>query len=685
MRKLRTILQYRYTFKVLLLISIIYIIIKNIIFPSYSQYNGDENKIYGYIKNYSIYDNYIKIYLKGKENIIVNYYYNDNKDINNINIGDKYLIYGHLEEPSNNTIPNTFNYKKYLKNKKIFYIFKSNRIELVKESNSILYYIKNNIYKRVRKIDAKGYILTFLLGDKSLIDKEIYNIYKDNGISHLLSISSLHISIFMGVVLRIINKISYSNFFKQIISIIFILFLIFIIDNSISLYRVGITYIIHSINRIFNLKISRKDILIISFIILVLLNSMIIYDMGFQFSYIISSGLIIYSRNIKNIKNKLQQRLIISISCFLLSLPICIYYYYQINIFSIILNIIFIPFISIIIIPLCILTFIFPFIYNILSLFINLLEYSNQLINSINIFTITFCKPNIIIIIIYYLIIYLIKNNYKYLILLIIVLCIHKLYSYYNPNFEITYLDVGQADSIIIKYPHNKKNIMIDTGGIADTDYLVTTNKTIPYLRSIGIIKINILILTHGDYDHMGEAINLVNNFKVEKVIFNCGPYNDLEKDLIKELDKKKIKYYSCIKELHLDQNKLYFLQTKEYDNENDNSNVIYTELNDYKFMFMGDASSTTEKEILDKYSIPDIDVLKVGHHGSKTSSSKEFINEINPKYSVISVGKNNRYGHPNKEALDNLEKSKIYRTDQDGSIMFKIKNNRLQIETCNP
>ena len=96
----------------------------------------------------------------------------------------------------------------------------------------------------------------------------------------------------------------------------------------------------------------------------------------------------------------------------------------------------------------------------------------------------------------------------------------------------------------------------------------------------------------------MGEAINLVNNFKVEKVIFNCGPYNDLEKELIKVLDKKQIKYYSCIKELNIDNNKLYFLQTKVYYNENDNSNVIYTELNGYKFMFMGDASVTTEKEI---------------------------------------------------------------------------------------
>ena len=193
------------------------------------------------------------------------------------------------------------------------------------------------------------------------------------------------------------------------------------------------------------------------------------------------------------------------------------------------------------------------------------------------------------------------------------------------------------------------------------------------------------LISPQGDYDHMGDTLNVIENIKVKKVIFNCGEYNDLEQDLIKVLDKKHIKYYSCIKELNIDKNKLYFLQTKKYDNENDNSNVIYTELDGFKFMFMGDASTTAEKEILDKYNLLEIDVLKVGHHGSKTSSGKEFINEINPKYSIISVGKNNRYGHPNKEVLNNLEKSKIYRTDQDGSVMFKIKKNKLEIETCTP
>ena len=183
----------------------------------------------------------------------------------------------------------------------------------------------------------------------------------------------------------------------------------------------------------------------------------------------------------------------------------------------------------------------------------------------------------------------------------------------------------------------------------------------------------------------MGEAINLVENFKVEKVIFNCGEFNELEQELIKALDKKKIPYYSCIKELNTDDNKLYFLNNKDYGNENDNSNVIYTELNNHKFLFMGDAGVEVEEDLKEKYNLKDIDVLKVGYHGSKTSSSKNFVEEINPKYSIISVGKNNRYGHPNDSVLKKLEESKIYRTDQDGSIMLKIKNDKLKIETCVP
>ena len=183
----------------------------------------------------------------------------------------------------------------------------------------------------------------------------------------------------------------------------------------------------------------------------------------------------------------------------------------------------------------------------------------------------------------------------------------------------------------------------------------------------------------------MGEAIKLVENFKVKTVIFNCGTFNDLEQELIKVLENKKIRYYSCIKELNISDNRLYFLNNKDYGNENDNSSVIYTKINNHKFLFMGDARVEVEEDLIEKYNLQDIDVLKVGHHGSKTSSSQSFIDEINPKYSIISVGKNNRYGHPNSDVLDNLKYSQIYRTDIDGSVMFKIKNDKLKIEICAP
>ena len=190
------------------------------------------------------------------------------------------------------------------------------------------------------------------------------------------------------------------------------------------------------------------------------------------------------------------------------------------------------------------------------------------------------------------------------------------------------------------------------------------------------------MIITHGDNDHIGESINIVNNFRIGKVVLNCGPFNNLEKKLMKVLDKNNIEYTSCINNIDLGNNKMYFLNTRIYNNENDNSQVSYIKINNYKFMFMGDASSITEYNILNKYNIGQIDFLKVGHHGSDTSSSKNFINRIKPKYSLISVGKNNKYGHPKQVVLNTLKNTKIYRTDEDGSIEIRLNSNGYKIIT---
>ena len=256
---------------------------------------------------------------------------------------------------------------------------------------------------------------------------------------------------------------------------------------------------------------------------------------------------------------------------------------------------------------------------------------------------------------------------------------IHTNIKYFNKNNYLTMIDVGQGDSILLELKN--KNILIDTGGNSFSDYNIAVNKLIPYFKSLGIKKIDYLILTHGDYDHLGEAVNLINNFKVDKVILNNDKFNDLETELINVLNDRNINYFKNVKQLSIFNNKLYFLNDELYSNENDNSIVLYVVVNDVKMLFMADAGISVEHDIIKKYNLNDIDILKVGHHGSKTSTSKEFITQIQPKYALISVGANNWYGHPHEEVLENLNSSNIYRTDLNGSI--KINLDKLKIKTC--
>ena len=166
-------------------------------------------------------------------------------------------------------------------------------------------------------------------------------------------------------------------------------------------------------------------------------------------------------------------------------------------------------------------------------------------------------------------------------------------------------------------------------------------------------------------------------------MLFNCGNFNTLENEIVSILEKKKIKYYKCPKELNTSNYKLKFLNTDIYSDENNNSLVIYLNYNNYKFLFMGDAGIEREKDILKRYNLDNVDFLKVGHHGSDTSSSKDFISNIKPKYSIISVGKNNRYGHPKKVVLDALNESTIFRTDLNGSIEIKLSKTGYKIKFC--
>lgn len=665
MKRLRHILQSKYLIKIITIIIFIITLLYTNYYPFKSKYTKDDKEFIGIVTKCEVKEDKITIEIKAKEKLLITYKYQD-KEFNNLSYGDKIKVKGTLITPSKNTNQNTFNYQKYLYYKKIYYLVEATSINKIANNHNYLYTIKNTLYQKINKLKSSNYIKTLLFCDNTL-SKEIKESYRINGISHLFSVSGMHINFFVSIIYLYLNKITYNKRIKYLITNIFIITYLILFPSS-SLLRSAVMSILYSINYLLKLKIKKIDILLLTLGVSLLINPFIIYDLGYIYSYTITFFLVLSSSTLKK-KNKINKIIYISLLSFLVSIPITIYNSYEINIISILLNIILVPIISIIILPLTILTYIFPILDSILYLFTNTLETISLFISKINITKIIFPKPSLLIIVLYYIIFLLSYQNKKYFYLNIILLIIIYISPYLNSNFEVVMFEVGEADCHLIKYPYNKNTILIDTG---KNEYKIK-NEVIPYLKSIGIKKIDYLIITHGDEDHIGGSITLINNFQVKNVILNKGTFTDIEKELIKNLNKKKIPYQININKINLSNHTIYLLNNTKYNNENDNSIITYFTYQKYKFLYMGDASITTEDNLLENYNLNNISILKVGHHGSNTSSSKDFISQINPSISLISVGENNIYHHPNKEVINNLSKSRIYRTDINNMVKLTI------------
>lgn len=211
---------------------------------------------------------------------------------------------------------------------------------------------------------------------------------------------------------------------------------------------------------------------------------------------------------------------------------------------------------------------------------------------------------------------------------------------------EVSFINVGQGDSIIIR--DKSKTVMIDTGGNLSFD--MAKDVLIPYLRKKRIYKIDALILTHGDFDHDGAKDSLIKQYNVKEV-----------------LDKKEQFPYS------VGSIKLENLNKYNLEGENESSLAFYCEFLNKKWLFMGDCPKEVELNIIRDNPNLDCDILKAGHHGSKTSSCDEFLDKVTPSEAIISCGAKNKYGHPNKEVIERMNQKgiKIRRTDKEGTISY--------------
>lgn len=673
--------------------------------PLRSSYQEGKIELEGLLIEKKIDGNQLTLTIQNKERIQGYYTFSSFEERNFIkdhyHLGDTLLINGTLEKIQKATTPYVFSYQENAFRKKHFFNMKIDKVEKVSSCSNPIYRMKNHILERIeddRFSKIQGYLQVFLLGDNQEIAKEVKLSYQENGISHLFALSGMHISLFCGILLSLFQKIGLKEKGRYFFTFFFLIGYLLLSNGSASILRATIFFLLSSCDRIYALRIKPLYLFYATLSIVLFWNPFFVYEVGFQFSFSISFYLLFFHSWIECHKNDILKLFQISFFAFVASVPIALFHFSQINVLSIFYNLYFVPLVSFVVFPLVLLSFCFPPLVFLSEQSLFLLEKSSLWLSDLPFGKLIFMKPLFIISFLYFLVgfgmFYVSKKKKKFLILIYLSLFFGH---YFYPDIvwkdEMIMLDIGQGDSILF---HSKnKTALIDTGGkiVYQTEEWEkreiayhTDSITIPFLKALGIKKIDFLILTHGDADHLGEADHLIDRFLVSEVFMNLGPRSSLEDALIKKLEQKKIPYRS------IEQNEIFSVGNfvfqslnRALKDENDSSLVFFVSIFDYSIMMMADATMRTEKMLLEEYTLPKIDILKVGHHGSKSSTSEDFLKAIQPKIALISAGFQNQFHHPDRGVLDRLDQFQVktYVTKEDGTI--RIQFNRGTILTYPP
>lgn len=589
---------------------------------------------------------------------------------NDFKLGNKVICKGEVSEPISQSNFYLFDYQKYLASRGIFYVMKGD-CEVKDSSSNFFYQIKNKIIEVINKNKSRPYLKAFLLGDNKEIDQSVKRSYQLNGISHLFAVSGMHVGFFF----LLFGKIFKKEKSKNLILFTFLLFYLFLTNFSPSVIRASLFFFFAKVFS--KLGFSNLQSYAIFTMVMLWYRPYYLYHTGFLYSFTISFFLLYYSAFINSEKNYWKNLFKISFVAILSSIPIQVETNFSINLFSLLYNLIFAPIISQFLFPMSFLVFLFPFLDSFYCFLIALLE--NISLFFMNIPThIVLCHLSPLYYIFYYGIFFFIMHKikgkeYKYIVVLFFLLVFHFYFPRLNPNGMVLMMDVGQGDSTLIVYPHQKLKILVDTGGMF-SNRSISENTIIPSMHAHGITTLDYLILSHGDFDHVGEARNLLEKVNVRKVFLNSGSETEEERKIIEYLKEKSIPYEKIsVGTISRKGISIQFLNSIKNENENEDSLVCYLKIRKFSILLMGDSGHFVEKELLQEYNLPAVDILKVGHHGSKYSSSLEFISKISPSFCLISAGQNNRYGHPHRETLENLQFCDTYITSIDGAIKIKI------------
>lgn len=575
---------------------------------------------------------------------------------------------------------------------------------------SAYYELIENRSSFIKEYNAQGneiraLFTALVFGERGYIEEDRIELYQRMGVIHLLAVSGLHVGLISGAVWLLLVKFGVVK--QNAAAVIFFIMPVYILfaGAAPSVIRSGIMMMIGLGLFIIKRKFPLLEICSFTGVALLIFNPFILLHIGFQLSFITSISLILSTKILRG--SRFLAMIKVTVAAQLISLPLILFHFHEISLLSVAANAVFIPLIAFVILPASFGAVISSGFSAVLPNFIEFLagtalspahvflEWMNQF--TFHMLTAGSIKPSTAFILLSMVVMLFYAQEMKKRIaaasvMVISSLLIILLAPYADSNAYVHFLSVGQGDAAVIELPYREAVYMIDTGGemhFTEEGAEISAsgpgkNIILPFLKGRGIREIDKLILSHGHADHIGEVCLLAEKISIKRVLY---PYS-------RTLPELAVEQFSCLEEnnipvtfvhagdewtrsdhffdiVHPDKDHLY--------EENDLSLVLKAEIDGVEFLFTGDIESGAEADILLRNEDVQAEILKAAHHGSSTSSTEPFIDAVAPAAAVISAGINNRYGHPSPETVGSFQENQIevFRTDEDGTVTFQVKQGR--------
>lgn len=651
--------------------------------------------------------------------------------------GDELTIAGELEKPEAARNYDTFEYSTYLYYQRIHWLMRVTGLDMVEVSSAhgwqlvhlfkwtdtIRQALGSNIQAAFSD-DYSGFMKSLLIGLRDDLQPEQFRQFSLIGLTHIMAISGLHVGVFIAACMALMRALGVTREKNMIIVMLLIPCYIILTGGAPSVVRAGLMALIG----LYALRRQRlKDgLTIISFVALCMLvvNPYYLFQISFQLSFIVTLGLILFvpilNRRLPIRHSILKNTIAVTLAAQLCSFPLTIYYFNQFSLLSSFANFLLVPLISLVVLPAGLMVMLLSLLSGKLASFVaklvdavnTVIFYTVEGLNEFSIFQQVWATPPSWWMMLYYVLLIIIVRMRKSALFYVScsLMCLLLLYGYYpdqlHRNGYVQFIDVGQGDAILVHTPEHKV-ILIDGGGTfryeregeewrtRNDPYEVGKKLLVPLLKKRGVKQIDYLIVTHADIDHFGGLQAVIDSLPVGTLIINGTLKDNASYDtFLHTALKLNIPIYIASEgqRLHVDAHTslsfLYPVATQyisTVSHQNTSSIVSLLDMYGFRFLFTGDIELMAEREMLVRLADAEpVDLIKVAHHGSKTSTSEKWLALWQPKLAVISVGRYNTYGHPHPTVIERLAQHRIltYRTDIHGEIQIEISASQMNLRT---